>query len=183
MLALVSSLDISIINYINENFQFWFLNPIMITISRLGNAGIMWIAIALIFIVFKDKKLKTLGFLILCALLLNYILCDLIIKNIVARPRPYNTLNIDLLIPKLNSYSFPSGHTSSSFAACFILSKFFKKYSILFFSFAILMGISRIYLNMHYTTDVLAGIILGLLNGMVVFYCFKRSKFNRGIIS
>ncbi len=85
------------------------------------------------------------------------------IKRLVVRPRPCYALS-DTIIkkrPPINSYSFPSGHTCTAFCIAFTLSFFFTSYASLFYMIAILVGLSRIYLGMHYPTDVFIGGILG----------------------
>lgn len=105
------------------------------------------------------------------------ILGEGILKHIVGRLRPSNEiLNSSGLISKPLSYSFPSGHTASAFAAAGILAKYFKKYSALIFTLAVLIAFSRLYLYVHYPTDVLAGLFLGLICCKGTIYIFERAK-------
>ncbi|WP_342356973.1 phosphatase PAP2 family protein [Clostridium algidicarnis] len=111
----------------------------------------------------------------LAALGLSTILGEGILKHVVHRMRPSSDINvINILIAKPLSYSFPSGHTTSSFAVAGVLSKHFKKYAVGFFALASLIAFSRLYLYVHYPTDVLVGIILGLLCSWVINHVFER---------
>ena len=124
-----------------------------------------------------NKKYRKIGFMALAALILSTILGEGILKHVVKRTRPCaNITAVNLLITKPLSYSFPSGHTTSSFAVAGVLAKYFKEYAIEFFSLAILIAFSRLYLYVHYPTDVLAGIVLGLMCSMIIIYLFNKQK-------
>lgn len=113
----------------------------------------------------------------ICALILTTIIGEGILKDIVKRPRPFLSLpDIDLLISAPTSYSFPSGHTGSSFAAAGILGSQIKKSKFYVFALAILIAFSRMYLYVHYPQDIIAGIILGLCSSQIVLYIFKNNK-------
>ncbi|MGL5245852.1 MAG: phosphatase PAP2 family protein, partial [Sarcina sp.] len=143
--------------------------------TSLSNVGFIWILIS-IYLICK-KKYRILGILTLSALILNTILGEGLIKHIVQRPRPFNTLSgLDIIIRKPMGYSFPSGHTSSAFAAVFMLSYYFKKYRLPLMALAILTGFSRIYLLVHYPSDVLCGVLLGLISFSIVLYIYKNTK-------
>ena len=139
------------------------LDSAMIFLSFLGNGGWIWIVSVLMLLCFKKTRKN--GVYAASALLLEFILCNLILKNIFARPRPY-TLNpeITLLIPPLSDFSFPSGHAGSSFAVAASLgfsdSGFFLPAVIL----AVGISFSRMYLYVHYPSDVLAGALLGIFS-------------------
>ena len=109
------------------------------------------------------------------ALILSTILGEGILKHVVQRVRPSEDIPaVNLLIAKPLSYSFPSGHTASSFAVAGVLAKYFKDYAIEFLGLASLIAFSRLYLYVHYPTDVLAGIILGLICSRIIIYMFSR---------
>ncbi|WP_310910070.1 phosphatase PAP2 family protein [Clostridium estertheticum] len=113
----------------------------------------------------------------LLALLLSTILGDLV-KHVVKRIRPSaNIPSVNLLIVKPLSYSFPSGHTTSSFAVAGVLARYFKEYALEFLSLAFLISFSRLYLYVHYPTDVLAGIILGLICSGIIIYVFDKVRY------
>lgn len=142
------------------------LDEIMKGISSLGNYGILWIVLAVV-LVLIPKTRKT-GFAVAAALLLEGLLCNVILKNAIGRIRPYDVNSeILLLVEPLKDYSFPSGHTAASFsvvtALCFSTRK--KSIWIPFLVIAILIAFSRLYLYVHYPTDVLGGVVLGFICG------------------
>jgi undecaprenyl-diphosphatase len=127
------------------------------------------------------KKTRYISFIVLGALLLNALLGEVVLKNLIQRARPFaGTTKESLLIAKPLSYSFPSGHTASSFAAAGVLSCYFKKYAPVFFILASLIAFSRLYLYVHYPTDVLGGIILGLISSRIAIYAFSSLKNVKG---
>lgn len=167
MFLLINEFDIYILQFIQNNMHTPVLDKLMIFATKLGNNGLIWIFISILLVIIS-KKHKKAGFVTLLALFIGAMLGEVIIKHIVQRPRPFLEMNtIKLLIPKPKSFSFPSGHTTAAFAAVVVLSRYFKKYSIEFFILAFLIAFSRMYLCVHYPTDVLAGIILGIISGKI----------------
>lgn len=153
------------------------LDSIMLAITTLGDAGALWIATGLLLIavpaVGKEKAehvkmRRVMGVCVLLSLLLNFICGNLILKNIFRRPRPYmvDTSVVPLIFP--SEYSFPSGHTSSSFAAACAIFLNNKKAGIAAFIMAAMIGFTRLYLFVHYPTDILGGIILGIVCAIIV---------------
>ena len=108
------------------------------------------------------------------ALGVNAVLCNGILKPLVARTRPYDLLGYDILVHRLSDFSFPSGHTSASFAGATALFYMNKKWGTVAYVFAILMGFSRLYLGVHFPSDVLAGAFLGWLAAKIAIYSFNR---------
>lgn len=172
MTSLINSLDTEIMVFIYSKLHFPILDKVMILITSLGDKGMIWIVIALLLLI--NQKTRTAGLLTLAALGLSAFIGEGILKPLFQRPRPYSDYPATLmLIDQLTSYSFPSGHTSSSFAAAYVLSKSFKKLVFVFLGFAIVMGFSRMYLFMHYSTDVIAGALLGLVSGIIVNFFYE----------
>jgi len=171
----LNNIDMNLLYFIQNhlrNKQFDILMPFF---TYLGDKGLIWIIISLILI--SIKKYRKEGIVLLSALVLATILGEGFLKHLVKRPRPFlEVQSIKLLISKPSSYSFPSGHTTSSFAAAGVLGYYFKKYKVYFFTLAILIAFSRLYLFVHYPSDVLAGIILGLLSSGVVLKMFNKRK-------
>lgn len=150
-----------------------FLDKLMIAATILGDKGAIWICIS--FILIMNKKTRTIGIITLFSLVLSTILGEGIIKHLVQRTRPYiNFPTIKLLIKETTYYSFPSGHATSSFAAAYVLGKYLKRYAIIFWLMAGLISVSRIYLFMHYPSDIIAGIALGLTVGIISVYIHNR---------
>ncbi|WP_446897939.1 phosphatase PAP2 family protein [Clostridium sp. LBM24168] len=172
MFSLVYQFDFYLLQFIEKNMHSIIIDKIMIAITYLGNMGIIWIIIALFLII--NKRYRKAGIVTLISVILGAILSEGIIKHVVERPRPFVKFStINLLISKPLSYSFPSGHTTAAFAAAGILSKYFRRYSIEIFTAAFLIAFSRLYLYVHYPTDILSGMILGLLCSKATLYIFK----------
>ncbi|WP_415522542.1 phosphatase PAP2 family protein [Clostridium sp.] len=182
MMSLIQNLDNSILLYIENNMHGHIMDRTMVIITSLGNWEIIWIIISILLMI--NKKYRNIGFMTLGALLLSTMLGDGILKHIVQRARPSADIPaVNLLISKPLSYSFPSGHAASSFAAAGVLAKYFKNYTLEIFTLAFLIAFSRLYLYVHYPTDVLAGIILGLICSRIIIYMFNRVNQEDIIIS
>lgn len=143
-------------------------------VSSLGNTGIVWIVLALILLIFP--KTRRAGVFVALALIFDLLLCNILIKPLVARPRPFVVdPTIELLIPAPAEYSFPSGHTAVSFAAVTALFLDGKKWLwIPALVLAVLIAFSRMYLYVHYPTDILGGILVGALAGYLGALLGKR---------
>lgn len=142
------------------------LDKIMILFTTLGDAGIIWIllAVALLFI----KKYRKCGVTMAVALGIMLILGNVVLKNIFMRERPcWLDESIVLLIENPQDYSFPSGHTFSSIAAATVLFFRNKKWGIAALVFAVLIAFSRMYLFVHFPTDILASLFLGVLTAIL----------------
>ena len=177
MISLVHRFDSFILLVIKNNMHGIVMDKVMVILSYLGNGGIIWIIIAVILM--SRKKYRKIGVMVLLALILSTIIGEEILKNVVKRIRPSaNIPAVNLLIEKPLSYSFPSGHTASSFAVAGVLAKYFKNYAFEFFSLAFLIGFSRLYLYVHYPTDVLAGVALGLICSRIILYSFNKVNNN-----
>ncbi|MGV8982912.1 phosphatase PAP2 family protein [Clostridium sp.] len=174
MLSLIQKFDSYILLFIKDNMHGPIMDKVMLMSTYLGNGGIIWIILAVILII--SKKYRKVGFMAIAALILSTFLGEGILKHIVKRIRPSSNIpSFDLLIQKPLSYSFPSGHTGSSFAVAGVLSKYIKEYTVEFFFLAFLIAFSRLYLYLHYPTDVLAGAVLGLISSRIIIYIFNRA--------
>lgn len=161
MLEFFIESDGKILLYIQEFFRFQWLTKIMEFITTLGDGGAVWIVMATGLLCIKRYR-KT-GIAVAVALLLGFLITNVILKNLVMRPRPYEVVEgLHSLIGKVYGSSFPSGHTTSSMAAGFVMLTGQNKYlGIVAFVLAILIAFSRMYLGVHYPTDVLAGVVIG----------------------
>ncbi len=180
MLQFIKTFDVNTIDFINNHLQYPFLNKIMAFITALGNSGLFWIVLTIALII--SKKYRKIGLLAACSLLLSSIIGLKIFKPLFQRPRPFIEFSyIKPYIPKLTSYSFPSGHATIAFSVAGIIVKMVKQkiYSIPIIILACLVAISRVYLMVHYPSDVIAGIILGLICSYLVLLIFKKIQSRR----
>ena len=142
-----------------------FLDTFMTSITKLGDAGIVWIILTVILLLIP--KTRKSGVYMAVALIADLIICNVILKPIVARIRPYSiNQTVQLLVTPLKDYSFPSGHTAASFASVSAL--YFagrKRMAAGALIVSVLIAFSRMYLYVHYPTDVLGGMIVGCAAG------------------
>lgn len=170
--------DFPILYFIQEHLTMPLLDKIMVFVSAIGEYGTVWIFFALIMLFFKGTR--RCGVLILAAMLFCFITGELIIKNLVCRIRPcYVDTAMQLLVSRPNSYSFPSGHTASSFTAAGVIFYFYRKPGVFAFLFAVLMAFSRMYLFVHFPTDILGGITLGIIGAALIIFIYKKCFENR----
>ena len=146
------------------------LDSVMLFLTSLGDKGRLWIALGVLFLLlgFWEGKWRARGLLVLLSLAANALLCNLLLKPLVGRTRPYVLFDYDILIPRLGDSSFPSGHTSASFAAATAIYAINRRWGIAAYILAALIGFSRLHLGVHFPTDVLAGAILGVLAAKAV---------------
>ena len=149
------------------------LDKFMTSVTKLGNAGIFWIILTVLFLLIP--KMRKTGVVMAAALIIDLLLCNVLLKNLVARTRPYDVnIGIQLLVAKLRDYSFPSGHTAASFAsvtALYLSGE--RRIWIIALVISCLIAVSRLYLYVHYPTDVLGGIIFGCLSGWIGYHIVK----------
>ncbi len=193
--------DLSVFEWI-QSIQSGILNTIMVVITTLGDEGIIFIAMGLVLMF--TKKYRKAGVAMLVALLVMEVGNNLILKELIARPRPFYIFSPDAIpadhkyygeifekataaverLPELaarwvdtyqfpnlvhapSSWSFPSGHTSSAFAAAVAVLWYDRKIGIPTVVFAALMGFSRVYVQVHYCTDVIAGVLVGIVYALI----------------
>lgn len=179
----VNTIDNTMLKFVENNMHTLILDKLMIFITTLGNGGLVWVSVCAFLIL--NRKYRKIGIIALASLGLSAFLGEVIIKNIVERVRPTaDIMAVASLVVKPLSYSFPSGHSASAFAVAGVLSYYFKKYSVCFYTMAVLIAFSRIYLYVHYPSDVAGGIILGLLCSRLAIFVANKIKFsNRGILN
>ena len=162
MLSALQGMDAGFLLMLQNARTDW-LDPLAAGYTSLGNAGVIWIAISLAMLCHRSTRPA--GMLALCAMLLGLVCTNLILKPLVMRPRPW--LDVAGLIPLINEddpNSFPSGHTCAAFAAGATWARYAKKRWLkgLCIAQAVLMGFSRLYVGVHFPSDVLAGCAVGL---------------------
>ena len=171
MSYLAESFDLPILEWIAANLHCDFLDVLMPLITLLGDAGIFWIAIAVVLLFFP--KTRRIGLGMGAALIIGLLLCNVTMKPLFARIRPYDYqlehfgVTIKLLIEAQHDFSFPSGHTIASFEAATVLLIHSKKAGIPAMILACLIAFSRLYLYVHYPTDVITSVILGIGIGIL----------------
>ena len=180
-----TSFDLPILEWIQENVANGFLDFLMPIITMFGDDGIFWIACAAVMLIFPKTR-KT-GLAMGVALVMGLLVCNICLKPLVARMRPlvYEVEILgnsaadllhsgQLLVGKPSDFSFPSGHTIASFEAAGVLMLNNKKLGIPALVLAILIAFSRMYLFVHYPTDVLASVVLGTLFAILANYLVKK---------
>ncbi len=155
------------------------MDKIMVTVTSTGNLGLIWIFTALVLLLssrYNDDRSR-IGYGILIALLLSIMIGNLLIKNIAKRNRPFFHKNYKLLIKQPWDYSFPSGHTLASFAAATVF--FFMNYQvgIIALIYACLIALSRLYLRVHFFTDVFFSMVLGVGLGVLAMVLYDTQLF------
>ena len=166
----VQNLDGEILLQIQQHLRTDMLTPLMKFVTFLGNGGWFWILCAVVLLAIPKTR-KT-GYAAVLSLIFGVIVTNLLLKNIVARPRPF--AEIEALIPliaKPTDFSFPSGHTTASFAVALVMLRMLpKKIGIPAVVLAALVAFSRLYLGVHYPTDVLAGFVVALVGSSLAVW-------------
>lgn len=174
MLESLLQLDGAILLWIQEHVRQDFLSPVVKFITHLGDAGWCWILLAVILLIVK--KTRKIGLVTAVSLLSSYVVNNLILKNLVARVRPYEAVDgLQRIIEAQSDFSFPSGHSASSFAAAVVIFMLCpRKYGVPALVLAFLIAISRLYVGVHYPTDVLTGVISGTVIAVIVCTVYKK---------
>lgn len=176
----ISSIDFAVLDFIQNTLKCVFLDYAMAFFSYIGEAGGIWIITAVIMMCFR--KTRATGIMVLFAVLAGYIIGELGIKNIVGRLRPFMVNSgIELNIPPPSGYSFPSGHSCSSFAAATVLFIHNKKLGIPAIIVATLIAFSRLYNYVHFPSDVICGILLGIICAVVTVWVFRKTGLDKRI--
>lgn len=175
----VQNLDGEILLQIQQHLRTDMLTPFMKIVTFLGNGGWFWILCAVVLLAIPKTR-KT-GYAAVFSLIFGAIVTNLLLKNIVARPRPF--AEIEALIPliaKPTDFSFPSGHTTASFAVALVMFRMLpKKIGIPAVVLAALVAFSRLYLGVHYPTDVLVGFLVALMGSTVAVWIVRMKMGNR----
>ena len=170
-------IELQFLNLIQE-IRTTFLDVFMSNVTKLGNVGFIWILLTIILLVTRKS-----GVILAAALIVDLILCNVILKPLVARIRPFDVNTaIQLIIAKPQDYSFPSGHTAASVASVVALylagEKRLWKIALILACF---IAFSRMYLYVHYPTDVLGGAVVGVISGYIGYKVTLRMSRHSGM--
>lgn len=156
-----------------------FFTPVFKLITMLGNFGLIFLLTGFIMLFFK--KTRKIGYIAIISLICGVIITNLLLKNIVARPRPFMDESspfyswwVDASSVSESGYSFPSGHATAAMSFGVTLFIYLKKeYSWIFLAFGVIMGVTRMYFMVHYFTDVIAGFVVGIACSFLGILIFK----------
>ena len=170
MLQYLLSVDENILLWIQECMRNDVLTPFWIAVTTLGNGGLIWLIGSALLLI--SKKTRKIGIMALVALAFSVLIDNVILKNLVARTRPYEVVpGLTSLIGAQNDFSFPSGHTGSSFAAVVVMYRGLQKnVGVPALVFAFLMGFSRLYVGVHYPSDVISGALIGTAIALFTYW-------------
>jgi undecaprenyl-diphosphatase len=172
----VTAIEGELLLTIQNHLRVGVLDAIMLLFSFIGNLGAVWLVAAFILLARRDTRRR--GFAVLLSLTVTFLVVNLLLKNVVARPRPFETIaGLTVLGGFPSGFSFPSGHASSSFAGASALAfGFGKRGAIAAYVVAALIAASRVYIGVHYPSDVLAGAVIGVICAVVVCrFMLRRS--------
>ena len=173
---IIQNIDNSILQFIQINMRSSIMDKVMPLITDMGNGAIIWMLIAIVFLI--NKKYRRYGLMIIVALMLCFIVGNLSIKPLVSRVRPFNAAPLldGLLIKQPTDFSFPSGHTMCSFASGVVIFYMNRRIGIFALIISSLIGFSRLYLYVHYPSDVFSGMVIGILLGSLSIIIIKKIK-------
>lgn len=190
----IVGIDVAVYQFV-DSIMNTALNTAMTIITHLGDTpGILWFVLGICLLI--PRKTRKLGILLFAGLAISSLINNVCLKEIIQRPRPYNldpsvwanagyTYEWPGLIKQSSSWSFPSGHTSTSIGAAFALLLGCRKKELAVgipaFIMSLLIGFSRIYVHVHYPTDVIAGAIVGIVAGIITYILFTKLVFPKAI--
>lgn len=164
-----------VLDFIYKYIKNPFFDFLMPKITFLGNDGIIWIVSALVMLAIPRYRKS--GLALSVGLLACLVIGNLTLKPLVARVRPYEFVEgIELLISTPTDFSFPSGHTMSSVVSASILTMADKRFGYATIPLATLIAFSRLYLYVHFLTDVLGGVVIGAVISIAIYYIFYKKK-------
>ena len=173
MLFGTEAFEIEFLKGIQNIFNNSFFDALMPAVTRLGDGGLIWIVTAIILIC--TKKYRRVGITLAAGLLVGLLIGNVVLKNLVARSRPCWVMpDFPLLIGVPTDYSFPSGHTTASFVSAFVLLKGNRRMGVAAIVVASMIAFSRLYLFVHFPTDILGGILVAWVSFLIANSLVKR---------
>lgn len=148
------------------------LDPLMVGISYSATSGLIWFVLG--FLMTCSQRWRRCGVSVIAAVVLAYVVVDVILKPLVCRERPFDMTDFDLLIAAPDTWSFPSGHTASAFAGATAILIHSRRWGCVAIVYAILVGMSRMYLCVHWPTDVVAGALVGIAVAVLAVWFMSR---------
>ena len=170
----LQQLDMSILLWIQEHLRIAALTPFWKVITFLGNGGWFWLVAAAVLLI--PKKTRRVGITALLSITIGFLITNVLLKNIVARPRPFDAYTeIIPLITRPTDFSFPSGHTCASFACALVFFRMLpKKYGVPAVVLAGMVAFSRLYLGVHYPGDVLGGFLVAAFASTLAYHLMQE---------
>lgn len=169
-ISYIKKIDKKVINYVS----FWqrpFLSKFLMPFTKLGSLGVIWLVLAIPMLI--NESSRKVGIKVVLMVLVTGLIGEVFIKHVAKRKRPSKYIEEeDMLIRKPITYSFPSGHTSSSVASAVVISFSYRFLAVPVCILAFLVSFSRLYFKVHYPSDIIAGAILGVLCATVVNFIF-----------
>ena len=174
MQGFLIELEGPILLWIQEYIRMDFLTPIVTFITHLGDAGWFWILLTILLLVIP--KSRRTGIVMAVSLVINALVTNVVLKNLFARTRPYEVVEgLERIVEEQVDFSFPSGHTACSFAAAVVICKLCpKRYGIPAMVLAVLIALSRLYVGVHFPTDVIGGAVFGTAAALLACWIDKK---------
>lgn len=172
MIEWIQNIDWTILHWIRDTLQCDIMDLLMPRITALGNGGAVWLVAAAAMTV--SKKYRKHGIAMFAALIAGVFIGNVCLKHLVARSRPCWLESVSLLIANPADYSFPSGHTLASVIGAFMLTAANRKFGFIAIPLAALIAFSRLYLYVHFPSDVLASVVIGIGIGAAVTLSVPR---------
>lgn len=176
MLEFLPKLDGAVLLWIQEYLRGPLPDTFFVFYTTLGNAGLVWLVLSVLMLCFKSTRKA--GVTALLALVVGFIFTNVLLKPMVQRTRPWLVVEgLTALIAEGDPHSFPSGHTCAAFAAALAWRPYLsKRWGNTALVCAVLMGLSRLYVGVHFPTDVLAGALVGCLSGWLANRLVKSKR-------
>ena len=169
----ITSIDFTVLDRLQDMLSCGFLDSVMPVITKLGSKGLIWLVIA--FVMMCTRQYRKCGIVMVISLIAGVLIGNLFLKNIIARPRPcWINEDFHMLIGVPGDYSFPSGHTLSSAACATVLTLENRKFAYGAVPLAALIAFSRLYLYVHFPTDIIGGALIGIAIGYTTFRLAKK---------